>query len=104
MPDPSVRFRSTRQAHSDETAEDYVEAIQQLIDEQGEARVRDLASMMGVSHVTVSKIIKRLCESSPPLVHTEPYRPVGLTDAGRRLARAVRKRHETVLAFLLAIG
>lgn len=96
------RFRSTRAAHRDETAEDYVEAIGQLIDEDGEARVRDLASMMGVSHVTVTRIISRL--QSEGLVETEPYKPITLTVKGRRLATRVRQRHEVVLAFLLAIG
>lgn len=54
------RFERTRAAHRDETGEDYVEAIAGLIAEHGEARNRDLARMMGVSHVTVSRIMRRL--------------------------------------------
>lgn len=96
------RFRGTRAAHADETAEDYVEAIAQLIDERGEARVRDLAKMMGVSHVTVTRIVARL--KGRDLVDTEPYKPISLTRSGRRLADAARRRHEVVLAFLRAIG
>lgn len=96
------RFRTTRAAHRDETAEDYVEAVAQLIEERGEARVRDLAQMMGVSHVTVTRIIARLQNEN--LVATEPYKPITLTTKGRRLATEARKRHEIVLAFLLAIG
>ncbi len=96
------RFRTTRAAHRDETAEDYVEAVAQLIEERDEARVRDLALMMGVSHVTVTRIVTRL--QSEGLVETEPYKPITLTTKGRRLAKQVRERHETVLAFLLAIG
>ncbi len=100
--DESARFRGTRAAHRDETAEDYVEAIQQLVARHGEARVRDLASMMGVSHVTVTRILERLTKKG--LVRTTPYRPVTLTPAGRRMATASRERHEAVLGFLLAIG
>lgn len=100
--DQADRFRSTRAAHRDETAEDYVEAIAQLIDEQGEARVRDLALMIGVSHVTVTRIVSRL--QGEGLVTTEPHKPIALTAKGRRLAAKVRKRHEIVQSFLIAIG
>lgn len=95
-------FRRTRAAHADETAEDYVEAIADLIDEKGECRVRDLAPMMGVSHVTVVRTIERLVKQG--LAETEPYRPIGLTAKGRRLARKSRERHEVVLRFLREIG
>jgi DtxR family manganese transport transcriptional regulator len=100
--DPSARFRRTRSAHAHETAEDYVEAISDLIARRGEARVRDLARMMGVSHVTVSRIVARI--ASEGLVDTSPYRPISLTAAGRRLAARAQRRHEIVMGFLLAIG
>lgn len=96
------RFRGTRAAHKDETAEDYVEAIADAIDSKGEARVRDLVRLMGVSHVTVSRIVARLMEDG--LVVTAPYKPITLTPSGRRLAARSRVRHEAVLNFLLAIG
>jgi len=102
LADQSERFRGTRAAHRDETAEDYVEAVEQLIRERGEARVKDLASLMGVSHVTVSRIVGRLQREG--LVETSPYQPIALTSAGRRLARRSRERHEVVLAFLRTIG
>jgi len=98
-PGAGNRFARTREAHRDETAEDYVEAIAELIDAGGEARVKDLASMMGVSHVTVSRIVSRLVGEG--LVETQPYKP---TRKGRRLAAESKKRHEIVLGFLLAIG
>jgi len=73
-----------------------------LIEKHGEARVRDLATMMGVSHVTVTRIISRL--QSEGLVRTRPYKPITLSPTGRRLATRVRRRHEIVLAFLRSIG
>lgn len=100
--DQSARFRTTRAAHRDETAEDYVEAIMQLCAERGEARVKDLAAFMGVSHVTVTRIVSRLAKVG--LVATEPYKPISLTPAGKRLAAWVRKRHDIVLAFLISLG
>jgi len=100
--DQSARFRSTRAAHRDETAEDYVEAILQITHERGEARVRDLATLMGVTHVTVTRIISRLAREG--LVETARRRPIELTAQGRRLAARIRRRHDVVLGFLLAIG
>lgn len=96
------RFRRTRADHRDEISEDYVEAIAELIKDRGEARVRDLAEMMGVSHVTVSRTVTRLVAAG--LVTTEPYRPIELTPAGMRLAEECERRHEIVLDFLLKLG
>ena len=101
-PRAPARFRGTRAAHKDETAEDYVEAIAQLAPAGDGARVRDLARMMGVSHVTVTRIVARLTREG--LVRTAPYKPVSLTPAGRRLADRARRRHEAVLGFLRWIG
>lgn len=95
-------FRRTRRDHANETAEDYVEAIASVADEQGRCRGADLARLMGVSHVTVTKTVARLAAEG--LVETEPYGPIALTARGRKLARASRERHELVLDFLLAIG
>jgi DtxR family manganese transport transcriptional regulator len=100
--DYAARFRRTRAAHRDETAEDYVEAIMQLVTDRGEARVRDLAAMMGVSHVTVTRIVARLAREG--LVDAKPYRPVSLTATGRRMADRIRERHVVVLGFLKILG
>ena len=101
-PRTASTFNKVRADHSTETAQDYVEAVSDIVHRQGECRVKDLATHLGVSHVTVSRIIFRLQEQN--LVETEPYRPIRLTAKGERLAALTRQRHETVLAFLLAIG
>lgn len=100
--DSSDRFKRTRADHRDETAEDYVEAIADLIERDGEARVMALSEMMGVSHVTVSRIVARLERAG--LVSTARGKPIELTEAGRALAENCRERHAVVLAFLRAIG
>ncbi len=92
----------TRRDHSNETAEDYVEAIAEILAEKEECRAVDLAAFFGVSHVTVKRIVSRL--ESEGLLRTEAYRPITLTPQGKRLAVKSRKRHEIVLNFLLAIG
>ena len=94
--------RRTRQEHSQETAQDYVEMIAELIETTGEARVIDLARRLGVTHVTVSRTLRRLRRDG--LVTFLPYRSIFLTAAGRRLAEEARHRHEVVVQFLQSLG
>jgi DtxR family transcriptional regulator, manganese transport regulator len=92
----------TRTDHSIETAEDYVEAIQETIDRSSRCRAVDLAKLFSVSQVTVNRTIGRLVRDG--LVLTEPYGPLELTLAGKRLAKAAKQRHAIVLELLIAIG
>jgi DtxR family manganese transport transcriptional regulator len=94
--------RRTRQQHAQERAQDYVEVIADLIASCGEARATDLAKSLGVSHVTVIRTVERLQREG--LVTTQPYRSIFLTDKGRTLAAKAKARHETVVAFLEALG
>jgi DtxR family manganese transport transcriptional regulator len=94
--------KRTREEHSQETAQDYVEMIAELIATTGEARVIDLARRMGVTHVTVSRTVRRLQRDG--LVASRPYRAIFLTDAGRTLSEESRHRHEIVVAFLKSLG
>ena len=98
----SAPHERTRADHATELAEDYVEAIAELADAEGRCRASDLARRFGVTPVTVSRTIGRLARDG--FVTTEPYGPVELTAAGRRLAAAARTRHEVVLAFLRTLG
>jgi DtxR family transcriptional regulator, manganese transport regulator len=95
-------FQRVREDHSRENAEDYVELIEALIEETGEARAVDLAKRLAVSHVTVSKTVQRLQREG--LVTSEPYRSIFLTDEGSRMARKSRERHALVLQFLAKLG
>lgn len=79
-----------------------MEAIQHLIETDRQARVGSLARYMGVSHVTVSRIIARL--EKEQLVVRSASRLLALTPAGARLAARIRRRHEDVLTFLLWLG
>lgn len=94
--------RVTRRAHNSELAEDYVEVIADLIREQGEARIVDIAKRLGVTHVTVTRTISRLQKAG--LVTAQPYRAIFLTARGDALADECRERHEIVFKFLKAIG
>jgi len=95
-------FRTTRRQHAVETAQDYVEAIADLVDETGEARVVDLAARLGVSHATVIQTVKRLQRDG--LATSEPYRAIFLTNDGRRMAAEARHRHQVTVAVLRKLG
>jgi DtxR family transcriptional regulator, manganese transport regulator len=95
-------FRKVRTDNASETAQDYVEAIAELIEDAGEARPTDLARMFGVSHVTVIRTVARLQRDG--LLVTRPYRSIFLTPKGAALAAECRERHALVVSFLLALG
>lgn len=109
-PPPGVRspeaqasaLRQTRREHSIETAQDYVEAIAELMASTGEARAVDLARRLGVSHVTVVRTVARLQRDG--WVSSRPYRAIFLTEKGTQLAEESRQRHELVLEFLRSLG
>lgn len=98
----SKAIQATREQHATETAQDYVEAISDLIEQTGEARVVDLASRLGVSHATVIQTIRRLQRDG--LATSEPYRSIFLTEAGKKLAAEARHRHEVMVAVLTKLG
>jgi len=98
----SESHRRTRLDHAAETAEDYVEAVADILDRRETCRVTDLAQRFAVSHVTVHRIVERL--KNEGLISAEPYKPMTLTPKGRHLAAECRKRHEIVYRFLLALG
>ena len=70
--------RRTREEHSHEIAQDYVEIIAELIAATGEARVIDVARRLGVTHVTVARTIQRLQREG--LVEAEPNHRVRVAD------------------------
>lgn len=98
----ALAHRQTRREHATETAEDYAEAIADLIAADGEARAIDLARLLGVSHVTVIRTIARLQRDG--YVSTKPYRSIFLTRKGAKLAEDSRHRHEVVEQFLISLG
>ncbi|HEY9172623.1 MAG TPA: manganese-binding transcriptional regulator MntR [Verrucomicrobiae bacterium] len=101
-PSQAEYLSQTRREHASEIAEDYVEAIADLVAETGEARVVDLAKRLGVTHVTVNRTVARLQRSG--YVTSQPYRAIFLTPTGRELAVTCKERHGIVVAFLCSLG
>lgn len=92
----------TRRDHATELAEDYVEAIDDIIAATGVCRATDLVKHFQVTHATVNNAVGRLIRDG--FVTSQPYQPIELTAAGRRLAKKARHRHEIVEQFLLKLG
>lgn len=91
-----------REAHATEIAEDYVEAIADVIAEKGTCRAVDLVDHFSVTPATVSNTVGRLARDG--LVETARYRPITLTQAGKRMASMARERHAVVMQFLRKLG
>lgn len=97
------RHQRVRRQHSDELAEDYVEAIYSLLQEgDGPVRVTDLQTVFGVSHVSVIRALQRL--EKRELVDRSGAEGLQLTDAGIQMAEVAAERHDLVERFLLALG
>ena len=96
------RFARVRAANATETQEDYVELIGDLIAANGEARAADLVERFGVTAATVANTLARLRKAG--LIDMQPYRSIFLTEQGTVMARKSKKRHATVVAFLLSLG
>lgn len=80
------------------SAEDYLERIHEIIDEKGYARAVDIANALAISQSSVSSMVQKLAVEG--LLHYEKYRGMTLTKKGKRVALAVRKRHEILKRFL----
>ncbi len=81
-----------RRDHATELAEDYAEAIDDIISQSGICRAMDLVERFQVTHATVSNAVGRLVRDG--FATSQPYQPIELTAKGKRLARKARYRHE----------
>jgi DtxR family Mn-dependent transcriptional regulator len=80
-----------------QSLEDYLEMVSFLADD-GEVRVTDIASRLGVSKPSVLTALRVLEEQG--LLEHERYRTVTLTKKGGIAATAIRERHYFLTAFL----
>lgn len=82
------------------TIENYVKTIYQLCDAEATAAAATgkVATALNVSPGTVTSMLKTLKETG--LAEYTPYEGVSLTDAGRKLALRVLRRHRLIELFL----
>ena len=93
---------SSKRTSGSVAMDDYLEQILHLIEEKGYARAVDISSKLGISQASVTNMLRKL--DGEGLVKHEKYRGTVLTDDGRRIARAIVERHETLTRFLRLFG
>ncbi|MDQ2670463.1 MAG: metal-dependent transcriptional regulator [Gemmatimonadota bacterium] len=82
------------------SVEDYLKAIYRLTSSGNPAATSDIAGLLEISPPSVSGMVKRLSEQG--LLAHVPYRGVELTDAGRRAALRMIRRHRLIESYLVA--
>lgn len=81
--------------------EDYLEAIYHIVTEKKIARVKDIASRLQVNKSSVTGALQSLTQKD--MIYYAPYEHVTLTRKGRRIARQVVRRHETLRDFFIKV-
>ena len=79
-----MSFLKVRNAHKSENTEDYLELINDLINNNGEARIVEIANKLNVAQATANKTIKRL--QLQGFIDKQPYRSIFLTEKGQKIA------------------
>lgn len=82
-----------------QTEENYLKALFNLANDQGELGVSDLASLLQVSTPTVNSMIRNL--SRQGLVNYEKYKPISLTTKGKKEAALVIRKHRLTEMYLV---
>jgi len=85
-----------------QSAEDYLERIQELIQEKGYARMVDIASSLSVRQASVTSMVQKLGDLG--FVNYVKYRGLVLTEKGRSVAVKIQRRHETLTRFFSVLG
>ena len=81
--------------------EDYLETIYHIIDEKQAARVKDIATRLGVQNSSVTGALKSLTKKGH--INYAPYDVITLTDKGEKTALDVIRRHEVMKTFIVDI-
>jgi DtxR family Mn-dependent transcriptional regulator len=81
------------------TVENYLKALYSLANDSGEINLSDLSDHLGVSKPTVNSMVKTLDKEG--WVKYEKYKPLRLTEKGRKAAALVIRKHRLTEMFLV---
>jgi len=81
------------------TEENYLKALFNLSSESGEVNVNELSKRLGIKMPTVTSMMKKLAEKK--LVHYESYKPLRLTEKGKKEAGIIIRKHRLTEMFLV---
>ncbi|WP_070137912.1 metal-dependent transcriptional regulator [Crocinitomix algicola] len=79
--------------------ENYLKALYTLANANGEVNVNDLSIHLSIKKPTVTSMMKKLAAKS--LVHYESYKPLRLTEDGKREAALILRKHRLTEMFLV---
>jgi DtxR family Mn-dependent transcriptional regulator len=82
-----------------QTEENYLKALFTLADEAGEINLSDLSIHLEVSKPSVNSMVKTLKQKG--WVKYEKYKPLRLTDEGRKAAALILRKHRLTEMFLV---
>jgi DtxR family Mn-dependent transcriptional regulator len=85
-----------------ERTEDYLKAIEKIIEKKGYAQVKDISRELELSSPSVTGMFKKLTKMG--YINYEKYGGVTLTAEGERIAKKTMEKHSTIRDFLLIIG
>lgn len=81
--------------------ENYLKALFSLSNELGEVNMNDLSKHLKIKMPTVTSMMKKLAEKE--LVHYEKYKPVRLSDKGKKAATNIIRKHRLTEMFLVEV-
>uniref|UniRef100_UPI002657FE3A metal-dependent transcriptional regulator n=1 Tax=Ferruginibacter sp. TaxID=1940288 RepID=UPI002657FE3A len=81
------------------TEENYLKALFNMANETGEVNVAELSKRLEIKMPTVTSMMKKL--SGKKLVHYESYKPLRLTDKGKKEAGLIIRKHRLTEMFLV---
>lgn len=79
--------------------ENYLKTLFNIANEKGEVSVNDLSKTLGIKMPTVNSMMKKLAEKK--LVHYESYKPLRLTEKGKKVAGLIIRKHRLTEMFLV---
>ena len=79
--------------------ENYLKAMFSLSNDKGEVNVNDLSKRLEIKMPTVTSMMKKL--ATKKLVHYESYKPLKLTDKGKKEAALIIRKHRLTEMFLV---
>jgi Mn-dependent DtxR family transcriptional regulator len=82
--------------------EDYLEAIHELIQTRGFAKVIEIAEKLKLKGPSVTRMVQKL--SRDGYLKYEKYRGIVMTDLGRDRATDMQRRHALLRRFLEGLG
>lgn len=83
------------------TEENYLKALFNLANDRGEVSANELSKALEIKMPTVNSMMKRLAEKK--LVHYESYKPLRLTEKGKREAGLIIRKHRLTEMFLVQV-